>query len=226
MSEIYKTLNELNILFQIMLLDMLGYEMEGSPEEYSQDALKAVRVSWPTTGAPAFKITEDVVFIQTTEDDDRINRQKEFEYTRAGEFVLDEKMSYTRVVNLGLVLYGPNSFEMAQTIRDNVFRDVYRLYLNRSKIYPIPDIVAPRRAPELFAGQWWERVDLELRFNEKIVKEEQIGVIEIADIVLLDHSGVLMEIEVTESGSEDIPIVPGGIITDGIGDGPYLIPDI
>lgn len=185
MPDQYHTLPQLNILFQAVLLRMLGYEKTGSPADYSREAYAAVRVAWPTYGAPAWKVTEDVAFIQVSEDDDPINRQRETKLTTVGEFVLDEATSYTRVVNLMAIFYGPNSFDNAQLLRDGVFKDEYRFILNKERIYPIPDIVSPRRAPEAFQSQWWERTDIELRFNEKITKTDEISAIESADIILV-----------------------------------------
>jgi hypothetical protein len=98
------------------------------------------------------------------------------------------------VIALKLVFYGPNSFENAQTVRDQFFADEYRRRLAQDEIYLIPDIVSPRRAPDPFQGQWWERVDLTLRFNEKIAKNTIIGTIESADVAIYNYSGLVAEI--------------------------------
>lgn len=198
MPDLYHTINELNILFQAMILQILGYEKVGSPADYTEEAYSKVRVSWQTYGAPAWKITDDVAFIQTSEEDEPINRQREVDYTESllGPEPLDEEVSYTRVLNLAIIFYGPNSFHNAQVVRDGIFREVYRRPLSQNNIYLIPDVAAPRRVPEQFQSQWWERVDLELRFNEKIVKSKDIGIIEIADIVVVSDTGQEREIEV------------------------------
>ena len=198
-TDVYQTLDQLNKIFQQMLLDMLGYVKTGSPADYDPTAFYFVRVSWPTEGAPAWKITEDIVFIRVVEEDHAINREREVENTRVDDLLLNEKTSYTRVVSLAMVFYGPNSFEHAQTVRDGVFDDRYRLPLAKEKIFPIPDIVAPRRIPEAFQAQYWERTDLELRFNEKISKNRDISTIGSAEIVVYDHSGEIADITVTEN---------------------------
>jgi hypothetical protein len=192
-----QTLNELNILFQEMILEMLGYTKTGSPAAFTNDDYYHVRVDWPTGGAPSWKVTEDIVFIQVIEDDDPVNREREVKETEVDDVTLNEETSYTRVVALHMIFYGPNSFANAQIVRDGVFKDSYRLPLNREKIYPIPDIVSPTRAPEIFASQWWERVDLELRFNEGIKKNDEIGVIESAEIIVEDHSGIVSDTTIT-----------------------------
>ena len=199
-TDIYKTLPELNILFQEMIIAMLGYTKTGSPAAYAEAAYKAVRVAWPTEGAPAWKITDDVACIRVVEDDHAINREREDEYENIDDgLTLNEATSYTRVLNLFIAFYGPSSFEHAQEVRDCLFKNVYRQYLAEYSIYLVPDIVAPRRAPEPFQGQWWERTDLELRFNEKVVKNDEINSIGSAEVAVYDRNGLVAEIEITET---------------------------
>jgi hypothetical protein len=194
-TDIYQTLSELNELFQVLLIDMLGL-VSGSPLDYTA-ASYYVRIQYPQSGAPAWEINEDIVFLFVTEEDDRINRQREEELTNEGDD-LNLEVTYTRVIALKLVFYGPSSFENAQIVRDQFFTSVYRRRLAQDEIYLIPDIVAPRRVPDPFQGQWWERVDMVLRFNEKIAKNVTIGTIESADVAIYDYSGLVAEIIVEE----------------------------
>lgn len=189
-TDIYKTLAELNIIFQLMVIEMLGFVATGSPADYSEAAYTAVRVSWPTGGAPAWKVSDDVAFIRVTEDDDLINRQRDVEITDYDTNNVNEEVTYTRVMALHLVFYGPNSYDHAQTVRDEIFSSYYRGQLEAHKIYPLPDIVAPKRNPEPFQGQWWERVDMEIRFNEGISKNKRIGLIKEAIIGVYANNGI------------------------------------
>ena len=193
--DIYHTLDQLNIVFQKLLMGMLGL-LNASPIDYTAAAFY-VRVSWPTTGQPAWKITEDIAFVRVTEEDDAINRPREDAYTDEGDFVLNEATSYNRVLALNLIFYGPNSWSNAQTVRDRIFQEAYRIALAQENLYPIPDIAAPVRAPEVFQSQWWERVDMEIRFNEKIVKNQDISAIEIADVLVYNKDGQVAEIAIT-----------------------------
>jgi hypothetical protein len=186
-TDIDQTLKQIEIIFQKMVMDMLGL-LEGSPIDYSIPAY-FVRVAWPTEGAPAWKITEDIVFLRVVEEDHPVNRERDVENTRIDDVTLNEKTSYTRIISLAMVFYGPNSFDKAQLVRDGVFKDTYRLSLAQDKIYPIPDIIAPKRFPEAFQGRWWERTDLEIRFNEGVKKNQEISVIESAEIVLNNENG-------------------------------------
>lgn len=200
MAEVYQTISELEELFQRMIIDMLGLAL-GSPADYDA-ASYYVRIAWPAEGAPAWERTEDVCFIKVTEEDDPVNRQREERLTPQGgspeSLYLDKEISYTRVINLNLICYGPNSWENIQTIRDYIFEEnPFRWALATDKIYPIPDMVAPRRMPEPFQNQYWERVDFDIRFNENIKKVVEVGTIGTVPIVLTDDNTRIEDVNFT-----------------------------
>lgn len=187
MAESYNTLHQLEAIFQQLIIDALGLAA-GSPLDYDA-ASYYVRLGWPTDGAPAWKNTETICFLRVTEEDDPVNRQREERLTaQTGSPVplyLDKEVSYTVVINLNLICYGPDSWEYIQTIRDEIFEEATtRRTLALEKIYPIPDIVAPRRVPEPFQNQYWERVDLDIRFNANIRKVTEIGTIGTVPVVV------------------------------------------
>jgi hypothetical protein len=76
---------------------------------------------------------------------------------------LDE---HTNVHNMIFANYGPNAYECARNIRNGLFRDEIRIMLKKNHFALITDIPAPRRVPELFEGEWWNRVDINAHFNE------------------------------------------------------------
>lgn len=193
-TDVDQTLSQLEIIFQKMIMGMLGL-LDTSPVDYNA-AARYVRVSWPTGGQPGWGSNENITFIRVTESDDRINRQREDKLTESEDnpLMLNEEMSYTRVISLFIIFYGPNSWNNAQTVRDYIFRDSssYRMDLAKDKIYPIPDIVAPRRAPEPFVGQWYQRVDLEIRFNENVKKNADVNTIGVVPIDVY-NANILIE---------------------------------
>lgn len=187
MPDTYHTLRELEELFQTLIIDMLSLA-SGSPLDYDA-ASYYVRVAWPTDGAPAWKNTETICFLRVSEVDDPINRQREEriieQETSPASLYLDRELSYNVVLNVNIICYGPNSWEWIQTIRDSVFdENPFRYTLSSKKIYPIPDFVAPRRVPEPFQNQYWERVDFDMRFNANIRKTTEIGTIGSVPVVV------------------------------------------
>ena len=190
MSDISLTINELNIIFQTLTMQMLGLDITIPGNAYF------VRVSWPTTGAPAWNITEDIAFLRIVESDDKYNRQREDKFVGLDSDNGTNIMRFTRVMQVFWTFYGPNSFENAQVIRDRMFYQDNHDILANSNLYLIPDIVSPIRAPELFQGQWWERTDLNMRFNELISKDLTIPYIKSAEIIIEDDSGILVDMTV------------------------------
>lgn len=179
-TDTYQTKSELEILFQTMIIDILDLAV-GSPADYDAAAY-FVRVAWPTSGAPAWKVTENICFLRVTEEDDqRINIEREVKLTLSENdpLMLNEETSRSRVIALNLIFYGPNSWENAETVKDSIYSGSldFRFDLSKEKIYPLPTIPAARRIPEPFQSQYWERVDLEIRFNENIKKNRDIATI-------------------------------------------------
>lgn len=168
MAEKYLTLNQFEDLIRATLCSILGWEVSTSN----------MRISWPTDGMPAWQITEDVIFLKCFEIDNSYNREREDTDTaELSPEIIDREISYTRVMQTGIILYGPNSFDLAQQIRDGIFYEGPRIALAQSNVYLVHDIVSPRRLPEYFEGRWWERVDMDLRFYELIVKSVSIPII-------------------------------------------------
>ena len=181
------TIKEAENLFKGVTLDMLG----GSPPA-------DVRISWPTQGAPAFGINQDVIFLRVIEQDGQYNRQKEREYTNIDADTKNQALLYTRILNVTWIFYGPNSFDNAQTVRDKIFYQQHHDTLAKQQVYLITDFQAPRRAPDLFQGDWWERVDLSISFNEQIIRNEIISTVLSAEIGIESDSGLKKELIITE----------------------------
>ena len=50
--------------------------------------------------------------------------------------------------------------------------------MKRHHFFVVPPIAAIKRVPELINGQWWNRVDVTVIFNEYVRREEAIKSIE------------------------------------------------
>jgi len=176
-------LKDLENLFQSVIVGITGL-----------NPVTGVRIAWPTEGAPAFKITDNIVFIQITEDDEPINKQRDVVMSDTFDgTALVQTMTFNRVNKLALTIYGPDSWANAQAIRDQMFYQSVHDLLSVNNIYMVTEIGSPVRFPELFDERWWERVDLSIRFNELItniltipyVKSEEVIVINADDGVQL-----------------------------------------
>jgi hypothetical protein len=203
------TLAQLNTLFQTLTMTLLGLDPS------APDSAKKVRIAWQQCGAPAWKITDDMVSVRCLEADDPYNRQREVENSRIDDVTLNQATSYTRVNSVTWVFYGPNSYSNAQKVRSGIFYQENRDLLSRSNIYPIPDIVSPRRIPENENAQWWERVDLTISFNELVIENVTEGVITSVDIRFYDERGTVDTQALNDainSGQISVEVMPSGLI--------------
>ena len=163
--------NELQTLIWQELMDIIG-SGKGAPP---------VRISWPKSGAPDWKIMDDVIFMQLAETDDEISIPLDYDLENDGDNLL-LKQGTSRVFNLRLNAYGPKSYENLLRIRIAMVRG--RKNLRKQKIFPVPERTPVIKAPELFQGRWWNRADMTLKFNVLMIFKEQIGTIETVNVVV------------------------------------------
>jgi len=189
MSDTILKQKDIEDLFQSLTTRMLGLATKDiNLKPINQDR---VRVSWPTGGAPAWKITEDIVFLRVNNADAPITRQRETEYAYNNLDVHNAKRttSYTRVRTVNFILYGPNSFDNADVIRNGLYLPEYREELAKKNLFMILDVPMPIRFPELFNGQWWERTDFTVSFNELVKRQGTVPWIKSTNIKLYTEKG-------------------------------------
>ena len=188
MSDIILTLDELEELFYDLTVSILG----GSPEA-------DVRRSWPTGGAPAFDILDNVVFFKVYDTAGPLTAQRENKYSQLGSPVTPNMATrYTRTLMVNWIFYGSAAWDHATLIRNGLFYQDHHDTLARQDIYMVPDFTPPRRVPELFQGLWYERMDLSVSFNELIEINRTVPALESAEIIINDYSGVKAVIDITE----------------------------
>ena len=163
------TLKQIEDFFQNITSLMLGLDMT---QQINQGK---VRISWPTGGAPSWKITEDIIFLRITPIDDKMARQLNVIYNvdELDNSYLKKKIGYTRVHKIDWTLYGPNSYDNADIIRNLIFDFDYMSEFKEKNLFLITDVPMPTRLPELYNSQWWERTDFSATFNESVIREKQ-----------------------------------------------------
>jgi hypothetical protein len=177
MADTILTKTQIEDIFRMLTLQLLGLDPSANDSR--------VRMTWPTKGAPAWKIGDDVAFLLVNYDDDPITRQMHVDYAAADDSNADQSTSYTRVIRVDWVCYGPHSFEDADAIRSGLFAVATKLTLTQNNMALITDVPLPVRAPEIYNGQWWERTSFYARFNELIIRHADIPYIQAADVQIL-----------------------------------------
>lgn len=143
-----------------------------------------VRVSWPSGGAPAWAITEDIAFVRVIERDDPYNVQRHVKNKLHTLSHCNLETTFTRVLEVNWIFYGPNSYDSISALRDHLYYQEQHDLLAQSNVYLIPRNITPRRFPELFQGQWWDRSDMTVTFNEKVVRNLAVPYIQTAEITI------------------------------------------
>jgi hypothetical protein len=169
------TQTQIENTFQVLTTSILG---EGT------DPNSAVRISWPTGGAPGWDITDDVIFLKATITNDRVNRSRDRGHSNPSDGSLTETVTYIRVWKIDFLLYGPNSLDHARLIKSALYMDWTQTTLAASNMAVVLDVADPRRMPELFEGQWWERSDFSARFNELVTETTTVAAIASIEIDL------------------------------------------
>lgn len=231
-ADVYLTLNQLNVLFQKITFSSfendkytawLDYEAQVAAGTWPvgqaapTNPYYYVRVAWPSGGAPAWKLNEDVAFLRITERNDPYNVQRHViqkPYTLAA---CNFETTYTRVLEVNWTFYGPNSYDSISALRDHIYYPDQHLLLAKNNIFIIPRDITPRRFPELFQGQWWDRSDMTIQFNEKVVRNLEVPFIQSAEVTVFreDKDNIVLEI------TDETEIHIAGASEDNVfGDGP------
>ncbi len=205
MADTILTIDQINKLFQNLTLVMLGladditawtaYKAALAAEEEWTDPIPSnpwdkVKVSYQTTGQPAWKITDDIVSFFCREVDNPYNRQRDIEIKSWDETKVAEEVSYQRTWQVSWTLYGPNSFDNARKIKSGLFLQEHHDTLAVSNVYLVTDSPStPLRVPELFQGQWWERVDFSALFNEGVIESTEEQYVISSEVIVYKEDG-------------------------------------
>lgn len=182
MADTVLLLKQAEDFFQNLTLLMLGLD-PAAPANQSR-----ARVGWPvfpSKGMPGWEINEDVAFLLVNYDGDPITQQRDITYQNVDPDNADRVVSYTRVLRINWICYGPNSFDDMDAIRNGLYLPQFKQLLMASNIALIFDVPVPVRSPELFNGQWWERTSFYARFNEKVVRHADVPYLQSADVQIV-----------------------------------------
>jgi len=158
------TIEELESAFWTITMGLLGYDTTDTT------LLGKVRTDWPTQGQPGLNVGEDIVFLKVVPVDDAYNRVRSMTQLPVDStgVTLNQTYTYTQVVNVAWICYGPNSNANAQTIRNKIFYSTATDLLDSYNLYLVTDTAEPQRMPEAYNNLWWERTDLTMKFNSLV----------------------------------------------------------
>ncbi len=168
------SLPELKSIFWNMTRMCLSDIITEQPEKW-------IRKMYPKNGAPDWTVDDNIAFLNLDAVDDDYGKQRDSIYTTEQGTSIKKAMR-TRVWSLETNCYGPRAYEMTAAMQDGVFTMPVKRYLAQYGIYLVPYMQTPVQASEIFAGQWWERWNIALTFNESYSISEDAGYIETVSI--------------------------------------------
>lgn len=170
MADTILTLVQLENLFHDLAMSILGV---------TQDK---IRIAYEPVGMPTWKRTEDITFISVMNIDDPYNQQRDIEYKHKDSLNATANIGYTRAHMINFVLYGPNSFDNADKLKNGLFLPSSKTTMNALNVRLRVDVPTPQRAPELFNGQWWERSDFFIVVYEAVNRQSVVPYIQTLNI--------------------------------------------
>ena len=140
-----------------------------------------IRWKFPTGGMPDWTVKDNILFLNLDEKDDAYAQQRDSVFNTVNGTVI--RSAYrTRVWSLYCTAYGPQAHEICNTLKDGFFEWKVEAPLWKQDVHLVPDLPRCKQTPEIFAGQWWTRWDLQLTFNELYKADDDVGHIDSVQI--------------------------------------------
>ena len=195
MAETLKTANEIEDIFRLVVLKILSLDPDAAENR------SRVRFPWGsdlaggTSSAPGWPKDRDVCMVYALPQDNFYNRQRDVHCEDHGGRDLVSVDEHTDVHFINFANYGPAAYECARDIRDGLFSDEIRDFLAQNNFALAADVPAIRRVPELFNGEWRNRVDISAVFNEYVRRERVVKTIEKVHLNLkaVDSAGLALD---------------------------------
>ena len=170
----------------IVSLDSLDIKIADFISEITKLDQSKVLVSFVPKGQKFGSYGENICYVKFyNENDERqIYKQRTSKYDPESE-TNTITQSTMRTLMLHLVLYGPQSGELAALINESLYTNKGKDFLYSNNLSLIPDRTSfPFKSYEEIGGRWWQREDVKLYFYNSISIEEVVGTISELDITI------------------------------------------
>jgi hypothetical protein len=155
-----------------------------------------VRIGWQIQGQPGPAITNDTTIITAAPFDTDYSRMRDLTPSTSGDTITETDV-YTRAWKITFTQYGPDSVDQVRAIRSGLIKAQFAAdYLAESNLYINPDIKEPICVPDNFQGQWWERADLVVEYNEQITETLTVGTVASVEVKVYTEDGLISDFTV------------------------------
>jgi hypothetical protein len=157
-----------------------------------------VRIGWQQEGQPFNSIDQDTTYLRCDTMDTEYSRLHDQVGLIPSGTVITIQDVFTRRWRTAWTFYGPNALDNARALKSGLTGVDYVISsLASNSLFVDPSIEEIRRVPELFQGQWWERVDLTVEFNEEITESLIVGSVASVEVKVYTSSGEIADFTVT-----------------------------
>lgn len=182
-AELTLTLDQIYTIFHDLIVDMLAFEPKKVRKAYQQD------------GQPNINVDSDIIYLFVNEIDQSYNKIRDYSYNQYNDDNSQQVVVYTRIIDVLVSTFGPNSYDNGRQIRSKVLNGTSIDALRQHQIFPLPNIASPIALPYDFNGQWWNRYDVHIQCN--------VGTVETAVVPYFTEANIDV---VTNNISESINI--------------------
>lgn len=124
-----------------------------------------IQFEWQPNSAPFREQNVNAVYLALSQIDSNTDKATYTALTPNTPTAGTATQYYTRIMQCKWSVYGPDSFDIADAIRNALMIEGIREALAVQGVFPMVGIQAPQRAPDLINNQWWERSILTARFS-------------------------------------------------------------
>lgn len=190
-------------IFQYLVIQIFGTPLTPVPPS---TAFSKVRCAWQKDGQPSFELNNDYCVISAYPLNEAYSRTRDALLYPNNDITnsLDQEMSYTQVWRIHFTLYGPNCWDNGRLIVSTIggvdwahdWLENGCAGLSVQPIYALADWTRPVYAPELFQRRWWQRTDLDMKFNE-LVREAIVVESALSDeVIITTDTGETQTVEI------------------------------
>lgn len=196
-------------MFQKLALLILGIPVDpqnpGGPAKNGKPAgaYWQVRVGYQPDGQPAWEPEEDVCIITCRPVAARFSKSRDRMVASNDDLSVTQLMSFSQEWRVKWVFYGPQAYARASLMISAMDVDWVEQWLQAppapftpNGFFFIPQYDPPIYAPENFARQWWNRVDVELRYYELVKQSIIIPAADSVDVIITTNTGQTRDFEV------------------------------
>jgi hypothetical protein len=157
-----------------------------------------VRIGWQLSGQPGPDVLTDTITVRSTPIDTEFSRLRNSIGLPPESTVITQQDVYTRTWSVHWELYGSDAILNAKLIQSALIKASFAdALLSALNLYVNPNIKEPIRNPELFQGQWWERVDFDAEFNEEITETLTVNTVASVEVEIFTKDGQIADFTVT-----------------------------